>query len=427
MIRRFLDIPFPDIPRLALLGLLSAAALTTAALTAPPTRAQEASELPPGPGRDIVATNCTLCHDAGRILAAGHTREEWQTVIAMMRHAGAQIPAGEEGVLLDYLSAHFPPRDEPKPVILPGPVRVTFTEWTLPERGERPHDPLAARDGSLWYTAQMVNRLGRVDPATGAIREYPTGADLAGPHGLAEDREGRIWFTANFSGAIGRLDPGSGALARFPMPDPRARDPHTPVFDAHGTLWFTVQGGNFVGKLDPASGHIDLVPLPAPRSLPYGIAIAPDGVPYFVEFGANRIGRIDPGTLHITEFTIPDPKARPRRIAITADGVVWASDYARGVLIRFDPKTNSFRDYPSPSGPRSAPYGITALGNVVWYSESGTRPNTLVRFDPKTGAMQSFAIPSGGGVIRNMMPTPSGGLALADAGLDRVAGVKNSE
>ena len=32
----------------------------------------------------------------------------------------------------------------------------------------------------------------------------------------------------------------------------------------------------------------------------------------------------------------------------------------------------------------------------------------LVRFDPKTERFQTWAIPSGGGVVRNMMPTPDG-------------------
>jgi virginiamycin B lyase len=389
-------------------------------------RAAEPAGLPPGAGAAIIESRCTLCHDASRILAAGHTRAEWQTVIAMMKNAGAEVPADQENVLLDYLAANFPPR-QPAPRLIPGQSRLRFTEWQLPTPGERPHDPLAAHDGTLWYTAQMANRLGRIDPARGEIREYPTGAGLAGPHGLTEDGRGRIWFTANFSGAIGRLDPQSGALTRYPLPDPRARDPHTPLFDGSGRLWFTVQAGNAVGRLDPASGHIDLLFLPAPHSLPYGLALAPDGRPYFVEFGANRIGRIEPGTFRLSEFTIPDPAARPRRIAITPDGVVWATDYARGVLIRFDPKTESFRDFPSPSGPDSAPYAITVRGSDVWYTESGTRPNTIVHFDPAHQRFESFAIPSGGGVVRNMTTTAAGDLVIAESGLDRVALVQIRE
>jgi virginiamycin B lyase len=49
------------------------------------------------------------------------------------------------------------------------------------------------------------------------------------------------------------------------------------------------------------------------------------------------------------------------------------------------------------------------------------QPNTLVRFDPKSQKFQSRPIPSGGGVVRNMMPTKSGSLVLAESGAGKVA------
>ena len=56
--------------------------------------------------------------------------------------------------------------------------------WQAPTPGSRPHDPLAASDGSLWYTGQLANVLGRVDPKTGAIKEFPLKTAHSGPHGL---------------------------------------------------------------------------------------------------------------------------------------------------------------------------------------------------------------------------------------------------
>ena len=79
------------------------------------------------------------------------------------------------------------------------------------------------------------------------------------------------------------------------------------------------------------------------------------------------------------------------------------------------------REWLSPSGPESRPYGIAAVDNVVWYSESGVRQDTLVRFDTETEVFQTWLIPSGGGVIRNMMATADGNLVLACSGVNRVA------
>jgi virginiamycin B lyase len=140
-----------------------------------------------------------------------------------------------------------------------------------------------------------------------------------------------------------------------------------------------------------------------------------------VQFGTNKLASINPATMEIKEYTLPNPETRPRRIAITDDDVLWYADYSRGYLGRFDPKTGATKEWASPGGPRSQPYGITAIKDIIWYSESAVSPNTLVRFDPKTDKFQTWAIPSGGGVVRNMMATKEGNLVLACSGRNRVA------
>src|SRR5437867_536899 len=131
-----------------------------------------------------------------------------------------------------------------------GELKVTIREWDVPTKGAHPHDPAVGADGALWFTEQIQNKIGRVDPATGEFKEFPLNVKNSGPHGLVADREGNIWFTGNFAHYIGKLDPKTGAVTEFKMPDERAEDPHTAVFDANGILWFTVQAGNFVGRLD---------------------------------------------------------------------------------------------------------------------------------------------------------------------------------
>src|SRR5215831_14242013 len=95
---------------------------------------------------------------------------------------------------------------------------VSFKEWTVPTKGSHPHDPLAAADGTIWYTGQMTSVLGRLNPRTGAFREYRTKTPESGPHGLAADQEGNIWFTGNFAGYIGKLDPNTGAVTEYHLP-----------------------------------------------------------------------------------------------------------------------------------------------------------------------------------------------------------------
>ena len=74
---------------------------------------------------------------------------------------------------------------------------------------ERPPVPArsgARRDGSVWYTAQLSNAVGHLDPATGRFREYSLPTPDSGPHGLLEDPDGNIWYTGNAAGLIGKIE-----------------------------------------------------------------------------------------------------------------------------------------------------------------------------------------------------------------------------
>ena len=380
-------------------------------------RQRPAVSLPDGEGKALVESRCSTCHALDMVTEAGYTRAGWERLFSTM----VALPRDQSDVVASYLARHFPDKPKPPAVIVPGSTSVSIREWDVPSLGSRPHDPLAAADGSLWWTGQWANVLGRLDPRTGAMKEFPLTRPKSGPHGLVEDKAGNVWFTGNSAGYIGKLDPRSGKVTEYPMPDPAARDPHTPIFDAKGTLWFTVQQGNFVGRLIPATGAITLVKAPTPRARPYGIVINSKGVPWFVEFGTNRLGSIDPDTLAITEYPLPNADTRPRRLTVTADDVVWYADHSRGYLGRFDAKDRSVREWPSPGGPKSLPYGIAAVKDIVWYSEAGVSPNTLVRFDPRSEKFQTWRIPSGGGVVRHMVARPDGSLALACSGVNKIA------
>ena len=96
-----------------------------------------------------------------------------------------------------------------------GTLSVEIKEYDVPTTHSRPHDPALAPDGSLWYTAQGVNKLGRLDPKTGQFKEYPLKTRDSGPHGLVADREGNIWFTAIAGGYVGRLDPKTGGITEY--------------------------------------------------------------------------------------------------------------------------------------------------------------------------------------------------------------------
>jgi virginiamycin B lyase len=396
---------------------LFAAALALAAL--PASAQQGQPQFPEGPGRETFVAVCGACHDLNRS-RSGYTPAGWHTVMRMMRNFGIALPQRELDTLTDYLIKSFPEPERPPAVVIGGTVEATIKLYPVPTPGSRPHDPMAARDGAIWYTAQMANKLGRLDPASGAIREFALPTPQTGPHGLAEDRAGNIWYTGNHAGLIGKLDPATGRVTEYRMPNPAAKDPHTIAIGGDGMVWFTLQQANMIGRLDPRSGEIKLVTAPSRRARPYGLAINRDGVPVVALFGTNKIATVDPQTLAIAEHALPYPASRPRRLAIGPDGKVWYSDFSRGFLGRLDLATGAHREWLSPSGAKSRPYGIVFARGSVWYSESFAKPNTLVRFDPDTERFQSWEIPGGGDIVRNMDVTREGNPVMANSLTDQV-------
>jgi len=306
-------------------------------------------------------------------------------------------------------------------------VDVKIEEWQTPSNPPYPHDPAVAPDGSIWYTGQRANVIGRFDPKTQQFKEFALPTDKSGPHGLQADKDGNIWYTGNAAGLIGKVDAKTGKVTEYKMPNPKARDPHTIAFLRDGRIVFTVQAGNFLGTLDPKApdGAIKLVESPTVNSRPYGIRLDSKGLPYFDMFNSNKIGSIDPKTMIITEYPLPAKEARPRRIAIGKDDTVWYGDYARGYLGHLDPKTGKVEEFLSPGGAESRPYAIDVTPDgAVWYVETGDdAKNMLVRFNPETKKFLTWPIPSGGGTVRNMEIDKDGNLWLACSGVGKIAKV----
>lgn len=283
---------------------------------------------------------------------------------------------------------------------------VDIREWQVPWSESGPRDPFVEPSGRVWFVGQRGHYVASLNPDSGKFKRYELDPGT-GPHNLIVDGDGTdaiVWYAGNLMSHIGRLDPRTGAIKKFPMPDERARDPHTLVFDADGNIWFTVQGGNFVGYLETQTGTVTLLEVPTLRARPYGIALNSVGEPWVVAFGSNKLIRVDRDSMTLEEIELPNAGSRPRRLAITSDDNVWYVDYALGRLGRYTPTDGSFAEWDMPSGGESRPYGMAIDRNDrLWLVETGVAPNRFVGFDTAAEKFVSGTdIPSGGGSIRHM-------------------------
>ena len=389
----------------SLIALLSAPSF---ALAQGPAGAVERAGLPEGPGKDLVQGICSGCHQVREIQRSlGYTREGWNELTSSMVDMRAAPDQHKE--VLDYLAQHFPPSARRPAKIIPGPYEIDTKAWKTIKLGQRARDPVEAPDGMIWYVGQWGNVIGRIDPNTNKVQEWDL-PEASFPHSVVIDTTGGVWFLGNGNGTIGKFDPASGESTVFKMPVPEARDPHTGAFDKDGVFWFSLQQSDMIGRFDPATGETKLVKTKK-NAKPYGVKITSDGTPWVACNGSACLYRVDRKTMELTEIKLPLPGTTVRRIDIAPDGRIWYVNSGKGRLGVIDPETGKIVEWDSPSGPDSHPYGINVMDGIIWYNESGVRPDVLVRFDPKTQKFQSFPIKSGAiyaGIHRNGHVTHDG-------------------
>jgi mono/diheme cytochrome c family protein len=63
--------------------------------------------LPIGPGKELVESRCTACHDLERVAVAKRQREDWAALVANMVGRGAVASPDEAKAITSYLMAHF--------------------------------------------------------------------------------------------------------------------------------------------------------------------------------------------------------------------------------------------------------------------------------------------------------------------------------
>ena len=285
--------------------------------------------------------------------------------------------------------------------------------------GAGPHDVAPAPDGLVWYTAQSQGALGILDPATGAVRQVPLGANSS-PHGVIQGPDGAAWITDSGQNAIVRFDPATEAITVFPLPpgSPSA-NLNTAAFDGDGILWFTGQAGIY-GRLDPATGVVEVFPAPGGRG-PYGIAATPDGEVYFVSLAGSYLARIDRVTRQAQLIAPPTSGSGTRRVWSDSQGRLWVAEWNAGRLSMFDPRDSRWRSF-TPPGANPMIYAVYVdERDIVWISDFGA--SAVLSFDPRTETFTAYPMTQPGANVRQILGRP-GEVWLPESGTNRLVVIR---
>src|SRR5256885_2942661 len=89
-------------------------------------------------------------------------------------------------------------------------TRVVYTEYDLPRDTISPHDVIVDDKGIAWYSSFGEQNLGRLDPKTGKVREFPIPEAKpgfpTGGLGLRGDKAGNLWLGNMYQAQIVKFD-----------------------------------------------------------------------------------------------------------------------------------------------------------------------------------------------------------------------------
>ena len=390
------------------------------------TNAEWLQSIPGSEEQKSFLLNCVGCHTLERVVRSTHDANEWTQVIwRMMNYAQVSQPikpqprmdpqwAGDPEKyrkFADYLATinlssvlrwDYPLKTLPRPT---GPAtHVIVTEYDLPRPTIEPHDVVVDDHGTVWYGDFGEQFLGKFDPKTLKLTEYPVPEFKPGyPVGLLDlefDKAGALWMGMMFQGAIAKFDPKAEQFQFFRMPAEQD-DKVTQLnmlglqYGVDGKVWTNNAGNQEIYRIDLASGAFEtfrpLQQLTDGPHLIYGIASDSKNNLYFMEFVDNYIGRIDAATGKVTFYRAPTKFARNRRGFVDDQDRLWFAEYRGNKIGMFDTKTETFKEYPLPT-PWTGPYfPVIDRNGDLW--TGGMTTDRVVRLDLKTGHTIEYLMP----------------------------------
>jgi streptogramin lyase len=286
-------------------------------------------------------------------------------------------------------------------------TRVIITEYDLPNTRIQPHDVMLDRAGDVWYSDFGQMYLGRMDPKTGRVTEYPIPVVKPGyPLGTLDlefDKDDNPWVGVMYQSAIARLDRKSGKFQMWSTPNEWDTDAgqlgHIATEGAHvdNKVWIKNSDGGNIYRLDLASNKIENLgsfkdPKTGRRIGTYGIhSDARTNDAYLLDFAAGNIVRIDAKTHNATVYETPTPDSRPRRGRVDTEGRLWFAQYQGNGIGMFDPRTERITEWKVPT-PWSAPYDVVLDRNgEAWTGSMLT--DRVARINTRTGQVTEYLLP----------------------------------
>ena len=285
-------------------------------------------------------------------------------------------------------------------------TRVVYTEYDLPRDTISPHDVIVDEDGIAWYSSFGEQFLGRLDPKTGAVKEYPVPEHKpgypTGSLGLRSDRAGDLWLGNMYQATIVKFEPKTEKFSYWTLP---AGAEHRLGASQHG------QPTKLARRRQGLGAEQRLC-----RRAPARPRHRQDRDLGAVQGGRRRAAqhlRRDPGLRRTTCSsrtsgcgtsagstprparsscsTVPTAASAPRRGQMDAQDRLWFGKYRGDRVAMFDTRTEDVQGMAGARPRWSAPYDVVIDKNEeAWTGSMLT--DQVTRLDTKTGTMVRVSV-----------------------------------
>jgi streptogramin lyase len=375
--------------------------------------------------------NCVTCHTLERVMFSRFDPDEWGQVVRRMNmhtnnssvmhpwmrpgRAVARPPA-DPGAFARFLSSinlsqtdtfSFPLKSLPRPQ--GKATQVIYTTYELPRTDASPHDTAIDAEGNIWYSDFNSQFLGKLDPRTGNVVEYPvplnrSGQIAQGGLQIAFDKEGRVYYGNMSQMQIARLDPKTGKMETFkpPLSESQIGDSHLTMIDpsfqhVDGKIWVNIA---FTTGEAGGSWHVDLatntwtrVPYPpdSPPAQAYDVVADSKNNMYGMHFNNDRIWMTDGKTLKTVWYDFPMKGGGCRRGHIDSQDRLWCGAYNADAIAMFDPATQKVKEWKVPTE-WSRPYDAE-FDDKTYLWTAGMDNDLALRLNVATGEFTEYLLP----------------------------------
>jgi virginiamycin B lyase len=391
---------------------------------------------PPGPGRDVAERTCIVCHQENFLPGRPGSAASWTTRLDRMMGTHLPTRAAQsyaEGLLsyrasalgfsrqdrddlFAYMVKNFGPGAKPRTVRVEQEMpldearlgKAMYIEYYLPP------DPPGKGTNSPEYNKLEAAFVGR-----------RTGQDVRFDH------DGNVWLTdRGYPHRLVKLDPRTGAQKDYELPDPK-NGIHEVLVDPAGMIWLPEHSGvqpsnvkRLLGFNPQTEKFEQMIPLDPnnvvrnPIKWTQSLALDSKGNIYVGWIMGGALSKYDRQTKTVSVFTVPQINAIVYGVVADKNDNIWVALWDSGNIAKFDTQTNAWTIFTPPTYPgHTRRLNVDAQNNIWWgiYS-AGKRSGKLAKLDQTTGKITEYTIPRQNAQPYDVMQDPDGNIWSPDAG-----------